>query len=223
MFKVQEDDVTQPSDLLRGVTRGHQATFLIADGKVIWIDPFRVGAGDPKADIVFITHAHGDHLSASDAAKVLKPSTIAVGPPDCVSQVPVADDTKRVRVAPGETHTIDGIRVEVVPAYNITRSGHPRANNWVGYIIEVGGRRLYHAGDTDRIPEMKAIRADVTLLPVGGTYTMDAEEAAAAVNEDLKPTVAVPMHYTMVGSEADAVRFSQLVTAATVQIMPPSL
>lgn len=214
--------MTQPNDLLRGVAKGPQATFLIADGKVIWIDPFRIGDGHPKADIVFITHAHGDHLSTSDLQKVIKPETIAVGPPDCVSQVPVSEG-KRVSVAPGETHTIDGIHVEVVPAYNLTRQGHPRGNNWVGYIIEVGGRRVYHAGDTDRIPEMKDFRADVALVPVGGTYTMDAAEAAAAVNEDIKPTVAVPMHYTVVGSEADAEEFTRLVTVATSQVMKQTL
>ena len=215
--------MTQPHDLLHGVAKGPQSTFQIADGKIIWIDPFRIGDGDhPKADIVFITHAHGDHLSGSDLRKVIKPETIAVGPPDCVSQVPVPDD-KRIVVAPGETHTIAGITVEVVPAYNLTRQGHPRGNNWVGYVLNLDGRRVYHAGDTDRIPEMKDIRADVVMVPVGGTYTMDAAEAAAAVNEDLKPSVAVPMHYTVVGSEADAELFAQLVTVGIGQVMPHTL
>ena len=204
------------------MTKGAQSTFLITNGKVIWIDPFQVsGDNHPKADIVFITHAHGDHLSGSDLAKVIKPGTIAVGPPDCVAQVPVPDAQKIV-VAPGDMKTIEGVPVEVVPAYTIGRPFHPRENNWVGYVIDLGGRRVYHAGDTDRIPEMKHIHADVAMLPVGGTYTMDAAEAAAAINEDLKPSLAVPIHYTMVGSDADAQRFAELVNVP-VEIMKPSL
>ena len=215
--------MTQQSDLLNGVTRGTQSTFLISDGRVIWIDPFQVGDGDPKADILFITHAHGDHCSTGDMQKVIKADTIAVGPPDCVAQVPVPD-AQKIQVAPGDNRTIAGLEVEVVPAYNIDKPFHPRSNNWVGYIFSLNGRRLYHAGDTDRIPEMKNMRADVVLLPIGGTYTMDAAEAASAVNEDLKPNVAVPMHYgAVVGSDADAELFSQLCTDASVQIMKPSL
>ncbi|MFA7248119.1 MAG: MBL fold metallo-hydrolase [Dehalococcoidia bacterium] len=215
--------MTQASDLLHGVTKGAQSTFLITNGKVIWIDPFRLsGSGDPKADILFITHAHGDHLSTDDMRKVIKPETIAVGPPDCIAQVPVPDD-KKYPVAPGETHTIEGVHVEVVPAYNIDKPYHPRSNNWVGYVIEVAGRRLYHAGDIDRIPELKNIRADVVMLPVGGTYTMGPEEAAAAVREDLKPRLAVPIHYTVVGSEAEAQRFKELCDEGIVQILQPSL
>jgi len=209
-------------DLLKGVTKGAQSTFLIQGGKVIWIDPFQLATADlPKADVLFITHAHGDHLSAGDQAKILKPGTIVVGPPDCVAPVAVPDAQKIV-VAPGDSITVEGIPVEVVPAYNIDKAYHPRSNNWVGYILTVDGRRIYHAGDTDRIPEMKNFRVDVAMLPVGGTYTMGAEEAAAAVNEDIKPQAAVPIHYTVVGSEADAERFSQLANVP-VTIFKPSL
>jgi L-ascorbate metabolism protein UlaG (beta-lactamase superfamily) len=211
-------------DHLHGVTKGTQSTFIINAGTVIWIDPFRLsGSGDPKADILFITHAHGDHLSGADMQKVVKPETIVVGPPDCIRSAPVADSNK-IAVAPGETREFLGINVQVVPAYNLNSSFHPRSNNWVGYVLTLGGRTIYHAGDTDRIPELKDIRADVACLPIGGTYTMNADEAAAAVNEDLKPSVAVPMHYgAVVGSDADAARFKELVTVGTVEIMTPSL
>jgi L-ascorbate metabolism protein UlaG (beta-lactamase superfamily) len=214
--------MTEQNSLLHGVTRGTQSTLLIANGKNIWIDPFQVSNGNTKADLLFITHAHGDHLSASDIQKVIKPETLVVGPPDCIARAPV-DDSKKMAVAPGETHTIEGIEVEVVPAYNVDKPFHPRSNNWVGYIINVGGRRVYHAGDTDRIPEMKNMRTDVALLPIGGTYTMDAQEAAAAINEDIKPRMAVPMHYgAVVGSDADAQRFKALVQGDA-EILPPSL
>jgi len=215
--------MTQETGLLQGVKRGTQSTLLITNGKVIWIDPFRVTTADPKADVLFITHAHGDHCSPGDIEKVITPTTVVVGPPDCIARAPV-DDARKVAVAPGDQRTIEGVSFEVVPAYNIGKPFHPRANNWVGYILTVGGRRLYHAGDTDRIPEMKDMKTDVALLPIGGTYTMTAEEAAAAVNEDIRPKVAVPIHYgAVVGSEDDARRFQELCSGVEVEIIQPSL
>jgi L-ascorbate metabolism protein UlaG (beta-lactamase superfamily) len=215
--------VTQQQTLLQGIKRGTQSTLLIANGKTIWVDPFGVSNADPKADVLFITHAHGDHLSTGDIQKVIKAETVVVGPPDCVAKAPV-DESKKVSVAPGESRTIEGISVEVVAAYNIDKPFHPKANNWVGYVFNLGDRRVYHAGDTDRIPEMKSIETDVAFLPVGGTYTMNAEEAAAAVNEDIKPKMAVPMHYgAVVGSEGDARRFVELCSAAEGQVVAPSL
>ena len=188
----------------------------------MWIDPFQVTNGDPKADVLLITHAHGDHLSDADMQKVIKPETIVAGPPDCIAKAPV-DDSKKIALAPGDRRTIEGIDVEVVAAYNIDKPFHPKSNNWVGYIVNVGGRRIYHAGDTDRIPEMKNFQTDVAFLPIGGTYTMTADEAAAAANEDIKPKIAVPMHYgAVVGTDADAERFSEL-CSTDVQILKPSL
>ena len=215
--------MTQQATLLQGVTRGTQSTLLVTNGKVLWIDPFQVSHGDPKADVLLITHAHGDHCSTGDMQKVLKPETVVVGPPDCIAKAPV-DEAKKIAVAPGDKPTIEGISIEVVPAYNIDKPFHPKVNSWVGYIIDLGGRKLYHAGDTDRIPEMKTMQTDVAFLPIGGTYTMTAEEAAAAVNEDIKPKVAVPMHYgAVVGSDADAQRFRELCTETEVQVLTPSL
>jgi L-ascorbate metabolism protein UlaG (beta-lactamase superfamily) len=214
--------MTQQATLLQGVTRGTQSTLLVTNGKVLWIDPFQVTHGDPKADLLLITHAHGDHCSAGDMQKVIKPETTVVGPPDCIAKAPV-DEAKKIAVAPGDRKTLEGFSIEVVPAYNIDKPHHPKANNWVGYIISAGGRSLYHAGDTDRIPEMKTFQADVAFLPIGGTYTMNAEEAAAAANEDIKPKIAVPMHYgAAVGTDADAQRFSELCSMSS-QILQPSL
>lgn len=212
----------QPNDLLNGVSKGPQSTFLLAGGKNIWIDPFQITSTEPKADLVFITHAHGDHLSASDMSKIVTPATLVIGPPDCIAAAPV-DQSKKMAVAPGQSITVEGIKVEVVPAYNIGKPFHPRENNWVGYIFDVDGRRIYHAGDIDRIPELKEIRADIAMVPVGGTYTMDAAEAAAAINEDIKPKVAIPMHYTVVGSEADAQRFVEALTEAEGHVMKHTL
>ena len=112
-------------------------------------------------------------------------------------------------VKPGDKITVNGIDIEVVPSYNINKQFHTKDRNWVGYIFTVNGQRIYIAGDTDHIPEMKTFKADIALLPVSGTYVMTAEEAVIAAL-DIKPKVAIPMHYnSIVGTEKDAKRFEE--------------
>jgi L-ascorbate metabolism protein UlaG (beta-lactamase superfamily) len=167
---------------------GH-ASFRITGSKAtVYIDPWKLKKPVP-ADVVCITHSHYDHLSAEDVEKIRKPSTVIVGPADC--KAGFGDSFKAISV--GETVTAGDIQVEAVPAYNMDKNFHPKANNWVGYIVTVDGVRIYHSGDADVIPEMEQIRVDVALLPVGGTYTMTAAQAALAA-EKIKPKVAVPMH-----------------------------
>lgn len=184
---------------------GHAGWRLEGDGKVLYIDPYQAPKG-PAADIVLVTHGHYDHCSPDDVAKVAGPGTAILAPADCAGSLP----GKVIVVKPGEHRTVQGVAIETVPAYNIGKRFHPKANGWVGYVVTLGGRRIYHAGDTDATPEMLALRVDVALLPVGGTYTMTAAEAAAAVNA-FRPKVAVPMHFgSIVGSEADAREFRRL-------------
>jgi len=113
------------------------------------------------------------------------------------------------------------VKIAGVPAYNINKRFHPKSNNWVGYVIKFADSSIYIAGDTDFIPEMKNIKADIVMLPVGGTYTMTAEEAAKAV-EAIKPKIAIPIHFgDIVGSKSDAEKFSSLVKSAQVKILTP--
>ncbi|MEK7765161.1 MAG: MBL fold metallo-hydrolase, partial [bacterium] len=125
-------------------------------------------------------------------------------------------------LAPGQKHQVGQVTVEAVPAYNLKPDRlnyHPKKNNWVGYILTIDGTRLYHAGDTDFIPEMKSLKVDIALLPIGGTYTMDAAEAAEAAAA-IKPQVAVPMHFgKIVGKPADGERFRTL-SSVPVTILP---
>lgn len=180
---------------------GHDA-FRITGEKTIYTDPFRLTDGQ-KADIILISHEHYDHCSPGDVAKIQGPDTIVIAPPDCVEKI--KGKTKAVK--PGEKLNVHGIDIEVVPSYNINKKFHPKEKAWVGYVFKVNGKRIYHAGDSDYIPEMKNIKADIALLPVGGTYTMTADEAAKAAL-DIKPEVAIPMHYgSVVGKEADAEKF----------------
>ena len=185
---------------------GHDAFKIEAGGLVIYTDPFKLGGGLPKADLILITHEHYDHCSPEDVAKIAGRDTVIVAPGDCEGKL-----TGNVRkMAPGGRMTVAGVDIEAVPAYNTDKKFHPKANGWVGYIFTVEGQRIYIAGDTDYIPEMKGLRCDIALLPVSGTYVMTAEEAVSAA-EDIKPGVAVPMHYaSIVGSEDDARTFCRL-------------
>ena len=169
-----------------------QSAFRIEDGTTqIYIDPFKLPAGLPKADVIFITHAHFDHFSMEDIAKIKTEHTIIVAPKDVASKF----GDSAVAVIPGKTYAIGKLKVTTVPAYNLDKKFHPKENKWVGYIITLSnGQKIYHAGDTDFIPEMKEIITDIAMLPCGGTYTMTAKQAADAANA-FKPKVLIPMHF----------------------------
>ena len=153
-----------------------------------------------------MTHGHYDHLSPGDIEKIRGDKTILVLPE--ASAEGMGGNIKKVR--PGDKLSVEDVDIRVVPSYNIGKRFHPKEADYVGYIFTVGGITYYHAGDTDHIPEMKDIEADVMFLPVGGTYTMNAEEAARAV-KDIGPKVAVPIHWgSIVGSKKDAERFMAL-------------
>ena len=184
------------------------------DGRVLYFDPFDLSEAPHDADYVLITHAHYDHYSPEDIAKVANPGTAVVCPAvmsDTVAELGAADV---VALAPGERCDLVGISVEAVPAYNAApeRLGfHPRENQWVGYVVTVDGARIYVAGDTDDTPEACAVVCDAALLPVGGTYTTDAVQAAALAGA-MKPAVAIPTHYgTAVGSPEDGRAFAHAV------------
>ncbi|MFH1312112.1 MAG: MBL fold metallo-hydrolase [Candidatus Eisenbacteria bacterium] len=198
--------MTAVDSLIRGIRWLGHASFLIEGGIAIYIDPYSLPEGLPPADLVLITHDHRDHFSPGDLNKILKPTTVVVSVKSVCDNLPTKAKNSRT-VAPGDTISVGEVSIAVVPAYNIKKDFHPKENGWVGFVIEVEGRSIYHAGDTDLIPEMKHIDADVALLPAGGTYTMDADEAAKAANL-IKPQVAIPMHWgTIVGSEEDAKAF----------------
>ncbi len=192
-------------DMVKNITwLGHDGFLIKGDGKAIVIDPFQVKQCEP-ADIILISHEHYDHCSPEDVKKIRKDSTVIVT--EAQSATKLAGDVRVVQ--PGDKLTVSGIPIEAVPSYNTNKSFHPKEKGWLGFIVTVEGVRIYHAGDTDRIPEMASFQVDIALLPVSGTYVMTAEEAVEAARL-MKPKVVIPMHYgAIVGSADDAKRFSE--------------
>ena len=194
---------------------GHDG-FRIQDGKVVYIDPYQIEGG-PRADIVLVSHEHSDHCSVDDLNKIVGPQTVVVAHAQSKGELSKLK-VKEVKILrPGDKITVEDVGIEAVPAYNVNKFRepgkvfHPKEDGKVGYVLTVKGVRIYHAGDTDHIPEMKGIRADVALLPVSGTYVMTVQEAAEAV-VSINPKVVVPMHYgAIVGSRKDAETLQTLV------------
>lgn len=185
---------------------GHDGFEIIHKEKVIYIDPFKVPENLKKADIILLTHPHFDHASLEDVQKLLKPDTIVVGTEDTVSNM---GGKKRI-VKVGDKINVNDTEVLAVSAYNVNKKFHPKKNGWVGYIINIEGKKIYHAGDTDYIPEMKSYKADIALLPVSGTYVMTSDEAYKAAI-DVNPKIVIPMHYgSIVGTKQDAERLKEL-------------
>jgi len=183
---------------------GHDAFRIDDQGKQIYIDPWKLSATAIDADYIFVTHSHFDHFSKEDIARISKETTKIFCPAD------VAKELKKnvTAMSPNQELIVDQLKIKAIAAYNIGKQFHTKEKNWLGFIITLSdGTSIYHAGDTDFIPEMKSLKVDVALLPVSGTYVMTADEAIQAANT-FQPQVAIPMHFgDIVGSEKDAEKF----------------
>ena len=184
---------------------GHAAFKITAGDMVLYIDPWKLFEPTPDAAVILVSHSHYDHYSPEDIAKISTPETQLLAPADVIDQ-----HGSGRPFPPGQTFDWDCLSVTAVAAYNLDKQFHPKENNWLGFVIDVADRRIYYAGDTDLIPEMHDLKnIDLALLPVGGTYTMDAEEAAEAV-KIFHPQRALPYHFgDVVGSRLDAEVFFQ--------------
>ena len=193
---------------------GHDA-FRIQDGQVIYIDPYEIGPG-AKADLVLVSHEHDDHCSIDDLKKIVTPNSVIVAHAQSKNELSKLS-VKEIKIAkPGDKLSFGSVTVETVPAYNTNKFRepgkvfHPKEDGKLGFVVTVKGVRIYHAADTDHIPEMKGMAPDIALLPVSGTYVMTAKEAAEAT-ASIKPKIAIPMHYaSIVGSVKDAEEFKKL-------------
>ncbi len=185
---------------------GHAGFKIKAGSKIIYIDPWQLRPNQEPADFILITHEHLDHCSPKDVKALLKKETAIITTRGSALKLKL--NSKMVK--PGESLEFEGIKIESVSAYNLEKSFHPRESGWLGFIIDTKDMRIYHTGDSDFIPEMKSLNADVILVAIEGTYTMDARDAARLVNE-LKPKFVIPMHYgSIVGSDRDIEEFKKL-------------
>ena len=201
-------------DILGNIRYIGHATFKISGSKVVYTDPYQIKKPD-KADIILVSHSHFDHCSIDDIKKLTGENTTVVCNKDCVDKI---DDLVPhvIGLEPYQEANVTGVNIRAVPAYNLNKDFHPKSNRWNGYIFTLDGVSYYHPGDTDFIPEMKEISVDVIFLPVGGTYTMNWEEAARAAKV-IKHRYAIPMHYgSVVGSIADAEKFKEAVGESAV-------
>lgn len=191
-------------------------------GEIIYIDPWKIN-NKIKADIILVTHEHYDHLSTDDIENLQKQDTVIITIPLCASKLAKNKNVRTIK--PKEKMEFNWGVVEAVPAYNIKKPFHPKQDGRAGFIITIEGIRIYHAGDTDLIPEMDGIKADIALLPVSGTYVMNSKEAAEAA-KIINPAIAVPMHYgdpEVAGTAKDAQDFKHLLKdSIDVRILPIS-
>ena len=194
------------NDIIDSISWLGHAAFRIDGDITVYIDPFNL-TGGPAADLILVTHTHYDHYSPEDIKKIIGPDTTLV----ITEDADVALDIDVVRAAPGSDLNVKGVRVSAVASYNTAKAFHPKGNRWVGYVLTIGGKTIYHTGDSDFIPEMEGLKPDVVLVPVGGTYTMNAAEAAKAVKA-MSAASAIPMHWgEIVGERSDAEEFARLV------------
>ena len=198
---------------------GHAGFRICHEDTVIYIDPWKLKDSPHDATMVLVSHSHFDHYSPEDIAKVRGSDTKLAASSDVVAQ-----ETAGEAITPGLTIELGGVRVTGVAAYNPKKDFHPKANKWIGFVIEVGSKRIYYAGDTDLTDfteEMSVVGdIDLALLPVGGTYTMNAKDAAEATKH-VKPKMAIPYHWgDIVGSRNDAEKFATNVDCMSRILMP---
>ena len=194
--------------MLDGVTVYRQSAIKIIKDKIIYFDPFKINEEMHDADIIFITHDHFDHFDISSINNIKNDNTFIVGPYSLENTLlSIFDRDKILFVEPNLEYEVDGIKFSTIPSYNINKQYHPKDNNWVGYLVNIGGYSYYAMGDTDDTLEARCVHPDVLFVPIGGTYTMNREEACIYTN-NIKPKVAIPIHYKeVVGSIDDAQYF----------------
>ena len=190
---------TEAGDLEIGLL-GHGSLMFKYQGKVVYIDPFSKVADYsklPKADVILVTHDHPDHLDPTAIKQIKTDKTILVSPKAALDKVKGAASMQN-----GESKSVGGFPVEAVPAYNIVHkrgSGQPyHPKGWGnGYIITFGNLKVYVAGDTENVPEMKSLKGiDIAFLPINTPYTMTAEMVADAA-KSFKPRILYPYHHAM--------------------------
>ena len=185
------------------------SSIIIIDNKqrVFYFDPFNIRNESHDADVIFITHDHFDHFSIKDINKIAKENTLFVIPYSLRNQMQHSFKCLK----PFEKCLLDDIEVEARPAYNINKHYHPKDNEWLGYIVKIDNQTIYVVGDSDNLPENENVNVDILMVPIGGQFTMNLNDAAHLTNS-IKPKIVIPTHYgSVVGSDDLAEQFKKLI------------
>ena len=181
-------------EILQQIQVNIHSSICIRGEKVIYIDPLKIPDEPHDADLILITHPHFDHFSPNDIKKLLKEDTVIAVPESMAPIAKLRTGREPLCLRPGQSLTLCGIPAETVAAYNLRKPSHRRSSGWLGYVLTLGETRVYITGDTDDTPESRAVQCDILLLPVGGTFTVNAQQAAALTNE-IRPHTVIPIHY----------------------------
>lgn len=178
----------------------HASMVLDTDNGVVYVDP--VGGAEkynalPKADMIFITHEHGDHLNVETLQALIGDDTRLLTNPAVLAKLPAELAEKAIAIGNGDSADMNGIQVEAIAAYNLSEERlkyHPKGRD-NGYVLTIDGSRIYIAGDTEAVPEMRELSdIDVAFVPMNLPYTMGVEQAAEGI-ADFAPAVIYPYHY----------------------------
>ncbi len=216
----EEAPEVKAEDMLDSITVNTQSSIRIEGPKTIYVDPYKRAEAPHDADIVLITHAHYDHFDEPSLRNVVNNDTLIVCPDSMRGSVEALGLGKDLlTMGTGSWEEAGDVTIEAVPAYNLNKNFHPKSNGWLGYVITMDGVRYYAAGDTDALPELGDVECDIAFVPIGGTYTMTAKEAAGLVNS-IAPEIAIPIHYgTIVGKAADAETFRSALDSGIKTVM----
>ena len=206
---------------LNNITVNKQSSIRIEGKKILYFDAFQIAEEKHDADYIFVTHEHFDHFDPDSIVKVMKEDSVIIAPESMKGKLLkelVVDEANCIFCKPGTIHELNQVWVETVPAYNILKPFHTKGSKWLGYIVKLDGITYYIAGDTDANEDVKSIKCDVALIPIGGHYTMDKKQAADMIC-DMKPKAVVPTHYgEVVGSPTDGTDFKKYIDSVDKEI-----
>jgi L-ascorbate metabolism protein UlaG (beta-lactamase superfamily) len=201
------------------ITINTQSSIKMVFDKTIYFDPFKIENNYNDADIIFITHNHYDHMDINSIYKVKNDNTIIIAPVSMQSVIEKISFKKYVFLNPFDEVNIDNVFIKTIPAYNINKEFHPRNNNWLGYIVTINGITYYIAGDTDKTKEAESIKCDIALLPIGGHFTMNKEEASE-LTRIISPKIVIPTHYgSIIGDKSFGKEFKELLSDTNIMVI----